>query len=34
VCVGDFNSHYNIWDGTGRESVGSWCEVKEIIEYE
>jgi hypothetical protein len=33
VCAGDFNSHHGIWDGNGRESAGSWREVKEIIEY-
>jgi hypothetical protein len=29
---GIFNSHNSLWDGYGRESAGSWREVKEIVE--
>jgi hypothetical protein len=32
VCAGDFNSHHSLWDGNEREPMGSWREVKELIE--
>jgi hypothetical protein len=32
VCAGGFNRHHTLWDGNGRESAGSWREVKELIE--
>jgi hypothetical protein len=32
VYAGDFNSHHSLWDGNGREPMGSWREDKELIE--
>jgi hypothetical protein len=33
ACAGDFNCHHSLWDGNGREPVGSWREVKKLIEF-
>jgi hypothetical protein len=32
VCARDFNSHYSLWDGDGRELGGSLHKVKDLTE--